>query len=79
MRQFVEFSRKEEGTKLEVHCYNLDPRGGVDEIINMLSQRGFAFTFINSDSVSAERQGNYDEVIKHMTELKGKGFSWDID
>lgn len=79
MRQFVEFSNKEEGTKLEVHCYNLDPRGGVDGIINMLTQRGFVFTFIDSDSVCAEKQGNYIEIIKDMIGLKEKGFSWDID
>jgi len=62
-----------------VSCYNLDPRGGVDEIINLLTQRGFTFTFIDPDSVYAEKQGNYDEIIKDMTELKAKGFTWETD
>lgn len=79
MRQFVKFTNNEEGVKLKVDCYNLDPRGGVDEIINLLSQRGFILTFIDPDSVHALKQSNYEEIINDMTGLKAKGFTWEID
>lgn len=79
MRQFVKFDSKREGTELEVYCYNLDPKGEVDEVTSILTQRGFALTSVDSDSVCAKKQGNYIEMIKDMIGLKEKGFSWDID
>ena len=76
MKMFCEFlNESEEDCKLEVSCFALE-LGEVEEIIPLLEGKGFELTYIDGDSVYGKKEGNYQEIIGAMEELKEQGFSW---
>lgn len=77
MRQFREFYSNDEGQAwVEVYCYAL-PQGEIEELIDLLRDKGFQFQNIQEDSISARLEGKYNEVWEVANNLQTKeGFYW---
>lgn len=73
MLQFFDFANNDGQATLSVAGTVVD---NVDELVDVLSAKGFTFTHIDSDSVYAEISGNYETVVKAMQDLKAMGFTW---
>jgi len=79
MRKFTQFIRSEKETRLDVHCFNLKGREG-EELYETLKNLGFAFCYVESDSLLAFLTGGYLHVKDIMRRLKKYyGFSWPED
>lgn len=73
MLQFFDFDNQDGKATLAVAGTVLDD---VDSIADILLQKGFVLTHIDSDSVYGELAGDYSKVIQAMQDLKAMGFTW---
>lgn len=79
MRKFTQFIRSEKETRLDVHCFNLKGREG-EELFEILKNLGFAFCYMESDSLLAFLTGGDSYVKDTMKRLKKYyGFTWPED
>ena len=79
MRNFTRFIRDEKETRLDIYCYKLDKKEG-EELVKILKNMGFTFSYMRSDSILAFLTGGYSHIKNIMKKLeKHYGFAWTGD
>lgn len=60
---------------MRFYCYDLKS-GEVDELVILLEEIKFKFTFVDKNSIKAVKEGNYRKIYQDRKKLEKEEFSW---
>ena len=75
IRLFNKYTRDEDNSILEVYCDNLR-RDEIKELLTLLEDINFKYISVDTKSIKAIKEGNYQEIYQARKKLEKEGFNW---